>query len=152
FTQEDWFRQHLSFLSLGKIRGSYGITGSDGVFDYEYLTRWSASGITPYQGIPGYLPLQHANPQLHWESNRKTEIAFTFGLLKDRLVLDAAWYRNVCGDQLVDYGLPIITGFSSVYANSPATIQNTGLEGVFTAKLVETRDMEVSVNFNIGIN
>ena len=154
FTEEGgWFKNHLPSLSFGKVRGSYGLTGNDDILDYEYLSTWSANAQIPYQmGIPVYLPTQLANPGLHWQTNRKLELAMDLGFLKDRITLEAVWYRNLCGDQLTGYPLPIITGFSGVEENLPATIQNTGVEGNFRAKLINTKALEWSINFNIGAN
>jgi hypothetical protein len=70
FTEETWFKDHLPGLSFGKLRGSYGVTGNDQIGDYKYLPLWSTVSI-PYQGIPGYYPTAHANPDLEWETNRK---------------------------------------------------------------------------------
>lgn len=152
FTQEGWFQKHLSFLSFGKIRASYGLTGSDVIHDYQYLTRWSAENSLPYGVIPAYVPMQHANPNLHWQTNRKLEAAVALGFLKDRIMTEFSWYRNRCGDQLVNFNLPNTTGFSDVTANFPATVQNSGLELSVSAKLIERKTVEWSINFDIGAN
>jgi len=151
FTEEPWLKKSLPFLSFGKLRGSYGITGSDLLGDYAFLTRWSGSSL-PYQGQPTYLPTQHANPGLQWEVNKKLEAALDLGFLHDRINMEVAWYRNRCGDQLVSEPLPIITGFNSVQANLPALVQNSGWEAVFRAKIVDKKDFDWSVNANAGFN
>lgn len=152
FTQENWLKDFLSFLSFGKLRGSYGLTGSDIINDYEFMTRWSAGNTLPYQGIPAYVALQHANPDLHWQTNKKLEFAIGLGFLKDRLTMEMNWYRNRCGDQLLTYRLPNTTGFSSVTANFPATVQNTGIEGKLEARLIQQKNIDWSVNMNFGAN
>lgn len=152
FTQENWFKKWSSFLSFGKIRASYGLTGNDVIGDYEYLTRWSAENNLPYGALPAYIPTQHANPTLHWETNRKLEAAIALGFLKDRITTELSWYRNLCGDQLVIYPLPDITGFPGVTANFPATVQNQGLELTFNMKLMETKSIAWSVSFSAGAN
>lgn len=152
FTEEKWFKQHLQFLSFGKLRGSYGLTGNDQIGNYGYLTRWSAGNTIPYQSTAGYVPLQHANPSLHWETNYKLEGALALGFFKDRLTISVAWYQHRCGDQLVPYPLPNITGFSYVVSNSPALVQNTGHEMNLQGKIIGHKDFDWSVNFNIGYN
>lgn len=152
FSQESLFKKHLQFLSFGKIRGSYGTTGSDAIGDYQYLTRWSSSGTFPYSGSPSLLPLQHANDQYHWPTNRKLEAAIDLGVLKDRISLSIAWYRNRCNDQLISFPLALYTGFNTVTANSPAFVQNTGWEFNITGKIIATKNFNWSLNFNTGIN
>jgi TonB-linked SusC/RagA family outer membrane protein len=152
FTEINWIKEKFPVLSFGKIRGSYGLTGNDAIPDYDYLTQWSAGGNIPYQGNVALVPIQHANPDLHWETNYKLEGAIDIGLFRDRLLINASWYRNRCGDQLVSEPLPIITGFSQVETNLPATIQNTGLEFTVKGKLISNKDFSISATFNIGAN
>lgn len=152
FTEEDFFKKYLVWLSFGKIRGSFGATGSDNIGDYQYLTRWSAAGIPPYQGQASYVPTQHSNPNFHWEVNKKLEGAFNLGFLKDRLNVEVSWYCNRCDNQLLNYPLPNITGFPTVTANLPATVQNTGWEAIIKGGILEGQDFTWSANFNIGIN
>jgi TonB-linked SusC/RagA family outer membrane protein len=152
FTEQAWFKKHVGALSFGKLRASYGLTGNDQIANYGYLTQWSAQNTIPYQSIGAYVPLLHANPDLHWETNYKLEGALELGIFKDRLSMELAFYRNRCGDQLVGYPLPIITGFGSVVANSPALVQNTGYEMTLRGKFIDKKEFSWTVNFNIGFN
>ncbi|HEY4063968.1 MAG TPA: SusC/RagA family TonB-linked outer membrane protein [Puia sp.] len=152
FTEENWGRDLVPGLSFGKLRGSYGTTGSDLIGDYNYLTRWSASGQAPYEGAPSYLPLQHANPDLEWQVDHKLEAALDLGFLKDRINIEIIRYRNRIGNQLITENLPGLTGFTSVTANFPGVVQNAGWEGQLKAKLIDNKNFSWSVNFNIGLN
>jgi TonB-linked SusC/RagA family outer membrane protein len=153
FTEEKWLEQHLGKLSFGKLRASYGSTGNDNIGDYQYLTQWSSQGVAPYiGGVPSYVPLHLANPDFHWEINKKLEVALDFGFLHDRINVEGVWYRNRCGDQLISFPLPSITGFNSVTANSPANIQNSGWEFTFRAKILDKKDITLSLSLNGGRN
>ena len=152
FTEENWVKNNLPFLSFGKLRGSYGLTGNDQIGNFEYLTQWSGVSYLPYNGVPTFVSIQHANPLLHWETDRKLELALSLGFFKDRLTFEVAGYRNRVGDQLIGYTLPEITGFNSVTANFPATVQNSGIEVTASAKLVEKKDFAWSFNMNFGRN
>ncbi|MBS1597442.1 MAG: SusC/RagA family TonB-linked outer membrane protein [Bacteroidetes bacterium] len=151
FTEESLIKNHFSFLSFGKLRGSYGLTGSDRIGDYNFLTHWTGATL-PYQGQSAYTPLIHANPDLQWEVNRKLEVALNLGFFKDRLSIEVSWYRNRSGDQLLDYRLPIITGFNTVAANLPAEVQNSGWEISFGGKLFDQKNFSWSMRFNVGFN
>lgn len=152
FTEEGWLKDKLSFLSFGKLRGSYGLTGSDAISDYQYLTQWSGSRVLPYNGVPAYVPIQHANPLLQWQTNRKLEGAINLGFLKDRITIETDWYRNRIGNQLLSFVLPIITGFNSVVANFPATVQNTGWEGTLNAKIIDKKNLTWTFELEFGAN
>jgi len=114
FTEEAWLKNHLGILSFGKLRVNYGLTGSDAVGDYQYLTRWSGDGLQPYGGISSIAPTQHANPNFHWSTNKKLELGLDLAFLKDRININMAYYRNRIGDQLVSFPTPYLSGFISV--------------------------------------
>ena len=125
-TEEGWFNSMFSWLSFFKVHGSYGLTGSDAVGDYQYLTRLASNG-TPYDGITAIVPTQQANSNYHWATNKKLEGSVDLGFLKDRIHLNVAYYRDRSGDQLVSFPTPSLSGFSSVTANSLALVQNSGM-------------------------
>src|SRR5690606_23183117 len=55
FSGEPKIKKALSFLSYGKLRSSYGITGSDQIGDYEYMDLWRPTFYS-YAGINGLEP------------------------------------------------------------------------------------------------
>ncbi|MEP7376061.1 MAG: SusC/RagA family TonB-linked outer membrane protein [Chitinophagaceae bacterium] len=152
FSEETFFKTHMSFLSFGKIRGSYGTTGTDAVGDYKYLTRWSSNNSQPYGGATVLVPTQHANPNYQWQVNKKLEGAIDLGFLKDNITFSIAYYRDRCGNQLVQFPTPLMSGFSSVTANSPAEVQNDGWEFTLMAKVINSKNFKWSINFNTSIN
>ncbi len=152
FSEEHGFKEFFPFISFGKIRGSYGLTGSDAVGDYAYLTRWSSDGTQPYNGATALMPTQHANPDFHWSTTRKLEGAIDFTFFNDRVTIEAVYYRNRCGNQLVSFPTPAFSGFTSVVANSPALVQNDGWEFTASAKIINNRKFRWEVNFNGAFN
>lgn len=139
----------LHWLSYGKLRSSYGITGNDGIGDYGYLNLYS--NTNNYGNTISIIPSQIENPNFGWEINRKFELAIELGIAHDRLLLTAAWFRNRSGNQLVDYPLPTITGFSSYTANLPALVQNTGFELEANTSNVKTRNFSWNASLNLTI-
>ena len=121
------FLKKSSWLSFGKLRGSYGTTGNDQIGDYQFLNTYSSSG-TKYDGVTGLQPTRLYNPDFGWETNKKLEIALETGFLQDRLFVTAAWYSNKSSNQLVGVPLAATTGFSVLQSNLDATVENTGLE------------------------
>ncbi|OQP56074.1 hypothetical protein A4H97_21080 [Niastella yeongjuensis] len=152
FSQENFVRNKIGFLSFGKLRGSYGTTGSDAVGDYQYITRWGNNSSTIYNGYASLAPTQHANPNFKWQANRKLEIGSDFGFFRDRITLSIAYYDNRCSNQLVNTVLPVYTGFDHVIANWPAKVQNSGLEITTSGKVLETKNLSWSLFFNIALN
>lgn len=146
FTEEPFVKNKLSFLSFGKLRGSYGTTGSDQIGDYGYIDAYEA---TP--GPNGLYPTQLTNPDYSWEENRKLEVALDLGLIKDRITLGVSWYRNRSSNQLVGYPLPGMTGFASVQANLPATVQNEGWEFEVSTLNINSHDFKWQTFVNLSV-
>ncbi len=125
-SKEHWFK-NVSWLSFGKLRSSIATTGNDEIGDYKYLDTYSSSTI-PYQGVPALTPTQLTNPNYGWEKVTKLEIAAELSFFKDKLGFNISYFDNRTGNQLVQYGLPSITGFTNIRQNLPAIISNTGIE------------------------
>lgn len=142
FRNEKMIMRRLPFLSFGKLRGSYGITGNDQIGDYHYLETWGNTSMRPYQGVPGFYPTGLANPGLAWETIHKLELGLDLGFLRDRLFLTAAWYRHRSGNQILPYALPLQAGFTSILRNFPAVVQNSGWELSLKARPVVTRKLQ----------
>ncbi|WP_165973357.1 SusC/RagA family TonB-linked outer membrane protein [Pedobacter sp. ok626] len=151
FSDETFFRDHVSWLSMGKIRGSYGVVGSDGLGDYQYLSSYRP-GNNPYQGTPTLDLSRLANDQFGWTTNRKAELGLELSFLNGRLATTFSAYRNRSGNQLVAYPLPATAGFSAVVANLPALVQNIGLEFSLRSQNITTDRFSWSSNFNISRN
>lgn len=127
FSEENFSNQLFPYLSFGKLRASYGITGSDQIGDYQYMRLFGPTNL-PYEGAESIVPTRLVNPDFAWESNRKLEVSADLGFIQDRIQVSASWYHHRSGNQLVGYPLPSLTGVSSVQANLDATVENTGWE------------------------
>ena len=146
FSEEDFMKNNISFLSFGKIRGSYGTTGNDQIGDYGYLDAYEAT-----MGPGGLYPSALANPDFSWEVNKKLEGGIDLGFLNDRLRVGVSHYKNRSSNQLVGYPLPNVTGFTSVQANLPATVENRGWEIEFSSINFYNEDFSWQTTLNLTI-
>ncbi len=153
FSEEAWFENVSPFLSFGKIRSSYGTSGSDATGNYLYLSAWGSANIAGniYQSSSGLLPLNPFNPSFGWEISRKFESGIDLGFLKDRLIVGATWFRNRSSNQLVSYPLPLHTGFLSVIDNWPATVENAGWEMLLNGALFQNSRFGWNTSLNLTI-
>lgn len=150
FSSERFIRKTFSWISYGKIRSSYGVTGNDQIGDYKYLEAWSGTSF-PYQTFTGLFPNGLFNPDFEWESTKKLEIGVELGFLKDRLLFSASYFRNRSGNQLINYILPTQTGNQSILKNFPALIQNKGFEFSLTSKNIASKNFEWTTSANLTI-
>jgi TonB-linked SusC/RagA family outer membrane protein len=153
FSNETLFKDNLSFLSFGKLRGSFGTTGSDQIGNYIYYDSWSPILFTrPYDGVSPIQPTRLFNPNFRWETDRKLDVEIDLGFFKDKINFSAIYFQNRSGNQLVQYSLPAQTGFSSLAAyNSPAVVQNTGIEFLLSSKNIESANFTWNTRFTITI-
>ncbi|MGE6394340.1 SusC/RagA family TonB-linked outer membrane protein [Chryseobacterium scophthalmum] len=139
----------IDWISFAKLRGSYGVTGSDNIGDYQYLDTYTVSTLI-YNGTAGLIPSRLYNPDYSWENTYKLETALEAGLFKNRLNFTASWYRNRSSNQLVGYQLPAVTGFTSVLANMPAEVENRGWEFEISADPFKSKELRWDTSFNIS--
>ena len=149
FTKEPIF-DSWKWLSFGKLRASYGVTGSDFIGDYQFLNTYTI-GDSNYDGVTGLYPSRLYNPAYSWEKTKKLETALELGFLKDRIMLTAAFYRNRSTDQLVGIPLPSITGFSNVTANLGATVENRGWELSLNVNILKSTPLRWETGLNLSI-
>ncbi|WP_185286796.1 SusC/RagA family TonB-linked outer membrane protein [Chryseobacterium indologenes] len=147
---EESFLKNSRWLSTGKLRGSFGLTGSDAIGDYQFLDTYTLS-TSSYNDVVGFYPSRLYNPYFSWEKTKKLEVAIQLGFLKDRLMLQSAYYQNRSSNQLVGIPLPATTGFSSVQSNLDATVENTGWEVELSAHPIRGNKWNWSSSFNITI-
>lgn len=151
FSEEQFIKNNASFLSFGKLRASYGVTGNDQLGDYQYLDSYSSSA-GPYQQIIGLGPDRLSNPDFAWETNHKLEVGIDLAFFKDRINTSLSAYRNRSSNQLVGFPLPLTTGFSSIQGNFPATVQNQGVEIELTTTNIQTSSFNWVTSFNISVS
>ncbi|ASZ13896.1 SusC/RagA family TonB-linked outer membrane protein [Chitinophaga pendula] len=125
FSKERMLKRQ-QILSFGKLRLSYGTSGNDQIGDYQYFNTFL--NVLDYQGVSGLWAARLSNFNYAWEEMKKLEGGIELGFLKDRLMVRGSYYRNRTANQLIGYALPSTTGFTSVQANLPAVLQNTGIE------------------------
>lgn len=147
------FMDKFGFLSFGKLRASYGTTGSDQIGEYSYLSLYNnINAEVPYQsGSSGLFPTALPNPYLQWETTRKLQFGLDLGFMNDRILLNLNYNHNRSSNQLLGYVLPPSTGFYDISANFPAVVQNTGWEIVLTTTNVKSKNFNWTTSFNITI-
>jgi TonB-linked SusC/RagA family outer membrane protein len=147
FSNEKFIKNSLAFLSFGKLRGSYGITGNDQIGDYQYLDAWTPVS-NRYQGT-SVVPTRLFNGDYSWEKNKKLEGTIELGFLKDIIFFSGTFFINKSGNQLVNYRLPGQTGFQNIIRNFPAVVENTGWEFSVSTKNIASKNFKWSSSANL---
>lgn len=98
--KESFVRDHLKFIDLFKIRGSYGIVGSDDIGGYKYAyeeTYQRGSGYSfgeSHNGVTGVTPGTLGNNDITWEKERKLNAGLDFAFFDGKLSGTADVFDN----------------------------------------------------------
>ena len=154
FSEEKLFKKSSSILSYGKISGSYGTSGSDGVAAYQYQSLYQSfpTYLPNFQGVRPSFPSNLYNPDYSWATKKSLNLALDLGFFNNRLLFNATYYRERENNQLVNYPLSIQTGFSTVLGNLDATVQNQGFEFAINSTNIKSKAFTWKSNFNISFN
>lgn len=149
FTKEGLFHHLLKAVNFGKLRASYGTVGNAPGSDYNYLSLWTTTAYA-YDTLSNLYPTNLFNQNYAWELTHKLELGVDVEFLQGRIALSADYYRNSSSNQLVSYVLPAITGFTSLTANLPATVQNNGWEFSLRTVNVQRPSFRWTTTFNFS--
>lgn len=144
FSSERFIERSLPFLSFGKVRASYGITGNDQTTSYSYWTNYQLTVATAYQGIPGVRPLNLQNPDLSWETVAKSNLGLELKFFKNRIGLEGNYYVNTTSDMITGQALALTTGFTSISRNQPAKVENKGFDLTLNSQNVNNEHFQWS--------
>jgi TonB-linked SusC/RagA family outer membrane protein len=134
--KEDFFKKLFPVFGLFKIRGSYGIVGSDVapgnryVYNQYYTQGGGYSFGESPQGYNSYAEGSLANPNVVWEKQKEADIGLDMNLLKDnKLSFTIDYFHNIRYDQLITpASVPEILGVGLPAVNIGRT-QNQGIDG-----------------------
>jgi TonB-dependent starch-binding outer membrane protein SusC len=147
FTKEP-FSDKISFLSFGKVRATYGITGNDQISNYGYYTGYEE--VLPYGGS-SVTPVQPNNALYSWESTRKAEIGIALGFFRNRIQADLSYYRNRSSNQLLTSQISTVSGFAQANLNLPIILQNSGFELLLSTTQLDGRHFSWTTNLNFTL-
>ncbi len=127
---EENFMENLRPVDFLKLRGSWGINGNERIGDFRYVSTVGGSRNYTF-GIPetltnGSSPNALANPDLHWEETRQTDLGFDARLFK-KWTLTADWFDKKTSGMLLGIAVPGYVGNAGPVGNV-ATMKNTGVE------------------------
>lgn len=137
---EEAFMKNVKWINQLKLRGSYGITGNDGIDRYMYysLTHSNAAYAFPSHGLSsvvynGTTVKSLTNPNIKWEETKNISIGLDLGFLENRLQFTADYFTKKSYDilfqvpQAPSLGLGLGIGDGNAMRNA-ADVTNKGFE------------------------
>lgn len=138
------------FFSSFKLRGSYGKVGNiAGISDYS---PYSTFGSGLYGGAATMAFASVGNPNLKWETSKKADVGFSFGLFNDKLTGEFAYYKNTIDGLILYVAQAPSTGLPSNPPQNVGSMYNKGIELALNATPFEKRDFSWNTSFTLSIN
>ena len=147
----------FDFLSMGRLRASLGYTGggtgiyytSTGlgyVLNGNYTTADGA--LVPRYGLSSYTL---GNQNLQNLLAREWEVGTELRFFKNRLGIDATWYKKNTKNEVITVQAPPESGLGGRIVNA-GNIQNQGIEISLTGTPIKSRNLQWNTTFNFTRN
>ena len=147
-TNEEFMKSTSDWLSLLKIRASYGVNGNNNIAPYRAYGVYASSS---YNGGNGMLPSSPANDLLSWELNKTWNVGIDFAFFNNRLSGQIDAYTRNTSDMLLNKQVPQTSGFGSNFMNI-GSMHNKGIEFQLEGDIIRTNDFEWTAVFNMAHN
>lgn len=161
FSKENMFK-NWTWLSSGKIRGSYGLSGS--TWDNDYLALGVMNGGSldtynsllqiSYDGINGYTPTWYdgfRNENLTWVKTTMANVGLDLSLFNNKVEFIFDAYEKLTKGLLLTTALPTTSGYNTVYRNA-ADVLNRGLEFTLNGNIGKTENFDWNMGLNFAYN
>jgi TonB-linked SusC/RagA family outer membrane protein len=144
------FMKNLKWIDFLKLRVSFGQQGNDNIGNYyAYLDQFTMSGA---DGVFSDATLAYkGNKDLTWEKSNAFDVAIDFELWKGRLSGSIDYYNRTTKDMLYYKPVAVSNGYSSIPMNI-GSMRNRGIEIDLHSKIINTRNIQWQLDFNISHN
>ena len=150
------FMRNADFISLLKLRGSYGETGNQNIPSEVTKNSYSIKSKQYYNNMQNMFLWNIANKAAKWEKNKSIDLGLDYALFNNKINGSIAYYRRTTSDMLMRVQLPASAGITnsggnaennSMWANV-GSMYNQGFEFDINVTLVK-KDFEWSMNYNL---
>ena len=152
--KEEDFMQPVKALSTLKLRGGFGVTGTEPSDPYMSLDRLNFNNYALQNGVwaPVITPSTNPNPDLRWEKKQETNIGLDFGFLNDRIWGTVDVYKRTTKDLLWSYTVPTPPYLYNTIVANAASMQNRGIEIQVNATPYSTKTFNWTTSLNFSAN
>ncbi len=150
-SQEDFIKD-LNVLSNLKLRGSWGMTGSQAINPYATLSAYNTWAPVAFSNGGVVSGIQLGNPgnlNLKWETTKQSDVGLEIGLLKGKITLEGDYFVKNTSDLLLNQALPSYTG-GGTQTKNVGEIQNKGFEVSLGINLSRSKDFNWTSSFNVS--
>lgn len=141
------FMKNIDAINFLKFRAGYSITGNDDIADYNTMAYFSM--VRFFDKANGLVLKNIKNPQIQWETTKRSNVGVDLGLLNDRLSLSFDYFSGITQDLLTLKVLPEVTGLGSYWSND-GRLSNKGYEFSANIKFINLKSFKWELGFSAG--
>lgn len=148
---EEEFIKNLNVFSNLKIRGSWGMTGSQAINPYATLSPYNSTqvGFNNTGITAGVIQGNQGNKNLKWETTKQTDIGIEMEFLNGRLHVEADYFHKKTTDLLLNVALPNYAG-GGTQTRNVGEIENKGFEFAIGGTPIEKGKFTWETNLNLS--
>ena len=148
---EEPFIQDLQAFSSLKVRGSWGLTGNQGINPYSTFSTYSnrVGSFTNSTSQTGIVLGNIGNPDLKWETTEQKDIGLEAGILNGRISFTADYFIKDTRDLLLNETLPIYLGGNTITRNT-GSVRNKGFEFAVEGAILDKGPLTWNSWFNVS--
>lgn len=156
-SEEDFFKDAVSWVDQLKLRASYGVTGTDDIPNYANTNVLSpnsyALGSSNGTVVPGISNTSNVigNSSLQWEQTNEFNYGIDFTAFGGSVSLGLDYYYSITKSLLYERSVNSILGFTQAWSNE-GKVRNKGLELVLTTYNYNTSDFKWNSTVNFSMN
>ena len=139
------FLKNSPWIDDIKIRGSYGLTGTQNIGDQMHRTLYSPYS---YAGTSALIPTQLGNPGIKWETTKETDAGLDFSFFGNRLQGTMDYYHKKTNGVLLSLPVAPSSSYSSLL-NNIADIKNTGYELSVQGDIIRSKNFRWKASVNV---
>ena len=137
------FMNSVTFVNDLKLRVGYGVTGNQGIPNYQSLVRLSTGN--QYLNDDGvwrqtYGPSNNPNPNLRWERKEEINVGLDFALFGNRLTGALDVYRRRTSDLLGNFNTQLPPFVQSTVFTNVGVIDNNGVELTLSGNVMKKQN------------
>jgi TonB-linked SusC/RagA family outer membrane protein len=146
-SEESWYRSLLG-VSRARFRAAYGKAGvqpgTTAALQFLNASTYPADGAE----LPGLRLTSIGNQRLKPEVTTEVEAGLDLGILKDRINIEATYFRKRSEDALFQRPLPPAFGAGASKWENLAAVQNSGWELTVDANIIQRRNLSWNLRVN----
>ena len=146
---EEDFMDEVGFVNELKLRVGYGVTGNQGIPNYQSMVTLETGGVYPQNGVylQTYGASRNPNPDLRWEQKAELNFGLDFAVLDRRISGSIDVYNRNTKDLLYKYNAQQPSFVRDQIYTNVGTLRNSGVEFQISALPIQRNDFNWNIDF-----